>query len=687
MHCPLCFTPLPPDGITKIATNTYLSHCVEIFSVQKEINANLNCGNCEGDNSSTAVMYCKECKLGYCEECFSSHKQLKMFRTHKTYPIAHSSEQMANIKEKPETCSSHIDKILDQYCKKCERLVCQDCLEEHFHDDADNVVCCVNELVSEKRNNISENIFQLKEQLKLVKNAIAEIEYCEKEVVTNYQERVKEIKIKCEEVQDLLQKEKKDVLEKVKTTKESMCYTLALQKEQLQLVEMQMSICEKFSTDAIEANNTKTLINYSEWIVTRVDELLSQGDTSFSPECTAGDMKLEMVPHHPLICTVTPDVPVLDICGPIVKPSQVKLILTLQDTVKSPVKEQSNILEIRCSHGKEFLKDKKVEENPNGYYHIFYQPNEKIIHSLSIYWHGIALHKDKIRVPINIRDYVNITEVEKSIEKYGQNNKEIKNPYLLGKGPGDMLFVRDDSSKQLVVFKEKLQYLHAIGGEGNGKGKFRDITGIACSCKSDEKNATLYVADGNLNCIQVFKWNTTKKRFEFVSDIGGYGSKDGQFQFPCGLYLSQSGCIFVCDRDNHRIQVYDNEIFLKSFGKHGTGKGNFNKPVDVTLNSRENQIFVSDSLNNRIQVFTIEGSCFAIFDDPAYKLQNPAGIDFSPDGHLLVSCTGSNCISVLEEDGKLVKNIEGLSTPCGIAVMKNGCIVIACGENNKIVIF
>ena len=46
------------------------------------------------------------------------------------------------------------------------------------------------------------------------------------------------------------------------------------------------------------------------------------------------------------------------------------------------------------------------------------------------------------KVPVNIRDYANIKQEMKVIDKYGPNTEQLKYPYLMAKGPNHkILFV------------------------------------------------------------------------------------------------------------------------------------------------------------------------------------------------------------------------------------------------------
>ena len=85
---------------------------------------------------------------------------------------------------------------------------------------------------------------------------------------------------------------------------------------------------------------------------------------------------------------------------------------------------------------------------------------------------------------------------------------------------------------------------------------------------------------------------------------------------------------------------------------------------------------------------------FGNFTDIPFNLRDPVGIHYTPDGHLLISSNGTNCVLVFEEDGKFTSAIEGtyqskkrFSYPCGVVMMINGDIVIADFHSNRLVVF
>ena len=143
------------------------------------------------------------------------------------------------------------------------------------------------------------------------------------------------------------------------------------------------------------------------------------------------------------------------------------------------------------------------------------------------------------------------------IKTYGRNEstKQLYTfewPYLLAKGLNGELLVGNNhkDAKHLVVFDKQLKYSRVICH--NDK-KFGVICGIAVNSKG-----FVYFTDGELNCIWKFTLDTGK----FIAQFGTKGDKKSQFDQPAGLLVSKCNLLFVCDRQNHRVQVFQEEHFF-----------------------------------------------------------------------------------------------------------------------------
>ena len=696
--CPLCRTPLPRDDMSSVPTNFTINRLVEIFGKRKEADESLapretKCSSCE--EGLPAIKWCTDCENSLCEHCNDAHQKMKAFKTHKTVPIGEfvkNPKLVLSASEKPEACKTHGKQALDLYCKTCSSLICRDCtLKDHPRETHD--FDFIDDVVDEEREKIKQATAPLTRLLERVRNGKKRIEENDKEIDIESEANRRKIRGAYGEVYKLLKQQEEEALEKVNTIKMSLKKTLAMQKENANFMESQLVSCVEFSNDAISTNRTRQLLTYKNSIIDRVEDLTKQVEhASIDPECRADDMIVrcgkpaEFISDSLCDVSVVPHLPHCSVTGLPQKTDPVKVTVTLKDIYGFSVVQQSKDIEIRCNKEVEFLRNVRIEEESNGLYHIWYIPKRKEDHLLSVYWRGLVVNDEEVKVSVNIRDYANIKEEVKVIDKYGPNNEQLQSPYLMAKGPNNEIIVHSHSTSQLVIFDEQLQYSHVIGGIGNGNGKFQNITGIAVDNKG-----YLYVADCELHCIQKFTLNG-----QFVSQFGSEGTADGQFDVPCGLVLSQSELLFVCDYGNNRIQVFKNEQWSYSFRQCDAKIGPI-KPTDVTLNGNEDQLFITEHDNHRVQVFSPSGQflrIFGHFTDVPFKLQSPVGIHYTPDNHLLIISNSNHCVLVFEEDGRFVSAIEGtyqgkkrFSRPCGVIMMNNGQIVIASNGNDKLVVF
>jgi len=727
--CPLCRAPLSQDEIASIPSNFTIGRLVEIFVnrqneedvlvtigqlvksfglQQKAGRATSDvakCGNCE--ENLPLVVWCMECEGPLCHDCNELHKKIKAYRAHEVVPInqflGNDPNQVFKLatSEKVESCKKHRTLILDQFCKTCDMLICQECaLQGHPHGHRDHIVSSVENVLDEKQKRIKKILVPLKELHKQIKNGISKIEHCEKQIDQESEANIKKIQATFDKQYKILKEQEKAAVEKVNNIKALFKKTLASQKENAKKTESQLASCNEFYDKVLTVNRTRELIMYSDWIENKVTELNEQMErTSLDPVCKPSHMIIKCKPVvDDLLCDVS-SVPICSVTrGPVVINRHIKFTIALKDVFESPMIDQSKNIEIHCNKEKKFVHNKHIEKQSEGQYEIKYMPKRMECHSLSIYWRGIALNHEKIRVLVNIRDYSNIKQEVKVIKDYGPikyiadcppMNKHIGRPYSLARGPHNELLVRDVALDVLVVFDEHFQYSHVIGGSGMGYGRFSCMTGVAAN-----KKGHVYIADRDLHCIQKLQ---LKKGGKFICQFGHKGTAGGEFNCPCGLLLSQSGLLFVCDLDNYRIQVFKNEQFSYCFGERGTGPGSFDQPSDLTMNNSEDQLFITDINNHRIQLFTPKGQFLKVFSNAIgvpINVPRPSGVHYTPDGHLLISGGVTNSVSVFQEDGKFISSIKGFYQgerrfigPCGIMMTNNGQIIITSFQSNRLFIF
>ena len=208
-------------------------------------------------------------------------------------------------------------------------------------------------------------------------------------------------------------------------------------------------------------------------------------------------------------------------------------------------------------------------------------------------------------------------------------------------------------------------------------------------------NGNIYVADALNHVIKKFT-----SAGVYVSQIGSQGTEDGKFNTPRVIAISyRTGNIYVTDTANNRIQMFNGitGAFMMKFGSQGTEDGKFNTPWGIAIDNSD-YVYVSDSGNNRIQIFNgITGtyvSQFGLQGTVDGKFASPKGIQVLSNGNIIVLDTDNNRLQTFTGDGVYVSKFGSqgtgdgqFSSPIAFAIDAVGNIVVADTYNNRIQIF
>ncbi len=107
-------------------------------------------------------------------------------------------------------------------------------------------------------------------------------------------------------------------------------------------------------------------------------------------------------------------------------------------------------------------------------------------------------------------------------------------------------------------------------------------------------NGDIFVSDGHNEVTgnaRVLKFDRNGK---FIKWWGGHGSGPGQFEGPHALAFDSKGRLFVADRGNNRIQIFDQD------GKYLTELKQFSRPSGIYIDKKDN-LYVADSESQNVR--------------------------------------------------------------------------------------
>ena len=261
-----------------------------------------------------------------------------------------------------------------------------------------------------------------------------------------------------------------------------------------------------------------------------------------------------------------------------------------------------------------------------------------------------------------------------------------------------------------IDYKSKKQPLVSVCEKGKGMGQLSSPRGITV----DNKTGNIYIADQFNNCVKVFDRtgnylfkignNESEGKMlyprgvaiygdrvlishfnhcilnyqlngKFISKIGSFGQSELEFDCPCGLTIDESnGDIYICDRNNNRIQILNHDFSFKS----QFGKNTLKSPLDVKL-SKE-YIFVLDVSNPCLHLFNYNHILqkSVISRGKGMEVIFPRFFFIDQTDNILISDYDSNSILIFNSQFKLFHIILVSDYPMGIAADNQGRVIVVC---------
>ena len=198
-------------------------------------------------------------------------------------------------------------------------------------------------------------------------------------------------------------------------------------------------------------------------------------------------------------------------------------------------------------------------------------------------------------------------------------------PHTIRADEHDNLWLVDRELGQMLYFSRAGELLRTIGTRG-----YRSDTGVDPSDASSSAYKKVTHGGGPFNLPTDIALTPSGEMFitdgygnarvhKFAADgthllsWGEPGTGPGQFSLPHGVWIDKHGRVLVCDRENDRVQVFDQAgKFLRVWPTKLIGPAMFYVDAHDT-------VYIPEHNGGLISVLTLEGERLAQWGDPSFR--------------------------------------------------------------------
>ena len=177
-----------------------------------------------------------------------------------------------------------------------------------------------------------------------------------------------------------------------------------------------------------------------------------------------------------------------------------------------------------------------------------------------------------------------------------RRDAELEDAHHIYIGPDDGVYLADRDAHQVLKFTTEGELVMALGHRHTAalQAPFNHPSDIAVAPSGE-----IYVSDGYGNsCVHRFT-----EGGDHISSFGAPGSGPGEFLVPHSIRIAGDGRVYVCDRENNRVQVFspDGE-FLDQWT-------DFKGPMGIHIDANQT-VYVTDQVP-RISILNLDGKLLA----------------------------------------------------------------------------
>jgi sugar lactone lactonase YvrE len=162
-------------------------------------------------------------------------------------------------------------------------------------------------------------------------------------------------------------------------------------------------------------------------------------------------------------------------------------------------------------------------------------------------------------------------------------------------------------------------------------------------------NGDIFVGNGHSEHTGPAKMLKFDKNGKFLKSWGGHGSGPGQFEMPHSLAFDSKGRLFVADRGNNRIQIFDQD------GKYITEWKQFGRPSGIFIDKHDN-LYAADSESQPVET---KGKMAGYGFNPGFNRGLRVGS--AKTGVVVAFISDPPTDSILDRPRPITSNAEGIA--------------------------
>ena len=584
--CPNCRkpAPLPKGGVSSLPSAFYIQHLFEVREALEKVH-NPKKTQCDKCGEGEVQGFCRDCGQFICQYCLDVHRKWKDFQSHEISSLDEVQETASNMvtpKKVTTLCTKHPTEPIKIYCETCDQLICRDCTVKTHRDHNYDLIP---DAFPKHRDAILACLDPIKTELASVVWTIARLNTRSSRLDGQGVEAKGKVDVEVDKLHAILEARRTDLHSEIDSKVHQGKKEMVAEIDQHELRQAQLSSCVEFVEGSLQSCTEEEVLSMK----TQVEQRTQQMASEFNPQ------QLQLGPEQVLHVVCADLSPACQTLGE-VSFQHVQFEGTHEKTIDG-IKEPRHIA--FATTGEMVVckwHEKSVSVFNNSYRCLKSFGNTGSEEGRLDMPLGVAISSDNtvfVAARHCVKKYTLEGQFIGSVGSLGSGRLEFNIPWAIAyNATNNRVYVCDTDNHRITILNHDLTFHGSFGSKGSEAGQFNTPSGISVDSKGN-----VLVADFNNNRIQVFDASG-----RYLSSIT-HTTPGQQLQRPASVSVGPDDCVYVVEFDSKGVSIFDdNGKYIKSFGKRGNKDGEFNDPYAIAV-SDDGDVHVSDTGNNRVQVF------------------------------------------------------------------------------------